>query len=673
MLQTSCNGKSRSVTPSSRSRHLLNEQLLSSMQQLDIPLNVQERVMHLPTKQKRSMLELYSRQQCNPHHMHHHHHNGHQRKPSVDPLDAQLLHRMNELYVPKHIQSQIITLPKQKKRILLAKYNHSPPAPACAPSKFHKSRQPQLHHPPHRLSSSTSNRDSFESPPAAFHETAPSKWSNASSPEITAQCTQTSLFVNRDIKSHRKRSNVVLPSPLHRMQTLKQKEFVQILSNQKQLQLPHAHPRRRGHRHSRRHSDSSLHAISEHKPRGKHKANSVENSLCKFQSDSISNINSSSHSRRNSLSISITDSQSHTFSPDTHTKYLHDELFQIMDNMGNFELVSNPNPSGTPQTQQTQQTMLIHPEIDSITISQIHELEDTEDEQDEDDFDDEKLEMCLRCLKRVCVAEDKYTKCQFHAFQSEAPGFSNVGYFTARNHELWQARDFNFVCCARRCHGAFQADTSQDNGCRVVYSHLFASELDQRAYREDSHEPLAQIEGDSLLMSMSNGVPHHTLHSNKLCGVSRDVSFVDRKHGHSKICRSQDQNEYAYEDEEEEEVRVHVVGLCGKWKVFVYREESNRLCLICDVHITKHSKRGRIEGKLMSMNVMEQDEHEESKDGGFYFGHLNAEQLVLTYNGSYSASYVLNVAEYELEGEWISSLHSKGTCQWFKMQKLLLP
>eukprot|EP01084_Bolivina_argentea_P189141 325363_1 len=93
---------------------LLNEQLLHTMKTLKIPQSLQHTILNLSPSQKQSMLDLYSRRTVL-----------HEKRiiESNDPLDRELLKRMTELSVPNHIQSQILTLPRDKKQILFEKYN----------------------------------------------------------------------------------------------------------------------------------------------------------------------------------------------------------------------------------------------------------------------------------------------------------------------------------------------------------------------------------------------------------------------------------------------------------------------------------------------------------------------------------------------------------------------
>ena len=122
--------------------------------------------------------------------------------------------------------------------------------------------------------------------------------------------------------------------------------------------------------------------------------------------------------------------------------------------------------------------------------------------------------------------------------------------------------------------------------------------------------------------------------------------------------------------------------LCGNWKAFIYKQHMDKtgiLSMIRDIKIVKHTKQGIIEGILIGTTYITHDmdrfdhENKYQVNERIYNGQLKDNQLILTYRGkkSYTASYLLSMEEYKLNGQWIDSMHQKGNCQWFKIQKLL--
>ena len=111
----------------------------------------------------------------------------------------------------------------------------------------------------------------------------------------------------------------------------------------------------------------------------------------------------------------------------------------------------------------------------------------------------------------------------------------------------------------------------------------------------------------------------------------------------------------------------------GRWKQLVFMN-GTEFWGSHDVNITKHTSQGVIEGELIgTQNPGKQYITYATKSG--YIGVLKNNQMTLTYQGSdpkyhYTASIILTVNEYTMDGIWTDSTGKRGTCQWIKAYKL---
>ena len=319
-------------------------------------------------------------------------------------------------------------------------------------------------------------------------------------------------------------------------------------------------------------------------------------------------------------------------------------------------------------------------------------------------------------------------KCKFHAFSSQGPAFNDVEYFMQRNEELANAKDFNFACCDRKCRGAFNNSMSQNNGCHIAKKHLFMLENRNFSQKEHihhhsevpkyDHDPTdsmddneseskheheftvrtntdEQIEGGSTHPQDLSGIDYGGINLNvnpNLSEKKMSESEMKLNNDHDNIgiiklkSMNMDNRNSNSISISKNNGKVHGFSnpyLCGKWKVFIYKQQMEKsddiLSMVRDVNIVKHTKHGIIEGILIGTTYITQDmecfdhENKYQVNERIYNGQLKDNQLILTYRGkkSYTASYLLSVEEFELNGQWIDSMHQKGNCQWFKIQKIL--
>ena len=204
---------------------------------------------------------------------------------------------------------------------------------------------------------------------------------------------------------------------------------------------------------------------------------------------------------------------------------------------------------------------------------------------------------------------------------SYGPAYDNIEYFMRRNDVLCDRNNFYFACCNKKCKGYFRDSKSQNNGCRELDQHLFINN---------------NIKTDEFNLSQE------------------EIECIKSHELHINVC------------------------LRGKWKMFVYVGNSKSLLKICDIEIIKHTKAGQVEGYLIGTTYIENNKHDEidndlEQNIQAYSGQFNDGQLILTYHGkqSYSMQYILDVEDYQLNGSWITTTQTQGTCQWFKIQKIL--
>ena len=774
---------------------LLNKQLIASMAELDIPSALQDKIMNLPTQQKESMLELYIRQTRI---------NKKPKPPSNDPiLDSQLSHRMAQLYVPKHIQSQIMSLPTEKKRILLIKYNKQQ-SQQNQHQHLHHLHELKMHdlkmnelkeersreittfsHPKrhkrkhkHKHKHNTKNKHDINKS-TNIHPTTCHHIRHRSSTRIThtrAMSNYTNNTHNTQHTNHTNNSNKTNMSfSTNHTKTINHQQHHQ--RNNINMNIPNGNRKRLNGIHRYSNSQNNISSIfdasflenvhrefedstninteeiaiidsNEHKnnlmPNGRThllpqqtqtsimvnpsnnnivlpslaqsnsiNTNSVKNIIlpkspnhfCQStqkqkyiqllskqrlpmavnsQSDILTNINSS---RSIKFDIGddgdIDDEDENALDDEKQVKdkknnsgqinsNLESELFDIMDQL---DLTTEIDQSIKYLSDKRKKSIVMHPGS-SISSQDGHD----------DDAESREIFICLRCLKRINIMSDKNinTKCRFHAFSSQGPDYEDVGYFMQRNNELSKLRDFNFACCNRKCRGVFNNCKSQQNGCHVKQKHLFQFAVNDIQSQLTSHdeEDLEESESkhENEFTVTDEQIEGGRNLTQKNVSISADVSgieYIDKKPINiSGNIFNKNESKHHVELEYDRKGTL----LCGKWKMFVYKNEMKQLFMIRDIDIIKHTKQGQIKGILCGTTYIDgnkyenkYDDDEKDDDEKIYCGQLKDNQLILTYRGkkTYTASYLLCVEEYELNGQWIDSIHQKGNCQWFKIQKLL--
>eukprot|EP01084_Bolivina_argentea_P122646 217333_1 len=110
--------------------------------------------------------------------------------------------------------------------------------------------------------------------------------------------------------------------------------------------------------------------------------------------------------------------------------------------------------------------------------------------------------------------------------------------------------------------------------------------------------------------------------------------------------------------------------LFGRWKCLVFINSKYWGCH--DINCYKHSSQGVIEAELIGTQNPGK-EYIIYQNKSKYIGVKKEDSVTLTYiahDNKYTASIILTINEFSMDGSWHDSTNGSGTVQWIKAQKL---
>ena len=112
-------------------------------------------------------------------------------------------------------------------------------------------------------------------------------------------------------------------------------------------------------------------------------------------------------------------------------------------------------------------------------------------------------------------------------------------------------------------------------------------------------------------------------------------------------------------------------NLVGHWKCTVFMNGTNYYGTH-DIEVTRHSSQGVIEAELVGTSYPGKA-YTTYSIRSKYVGVMRGDQVTLTYQDAgsqYTASIILKITDYAMDGTWNDSSRKFGTVQWFKVFNL---
>eukprot|EP01083_Nonionella_stella_P171465 585806_1 len=113
------------------------------------------------------------------------------------------------------------------------------------------------------------------------------------------------------------------------------------------------------------------------------------------------------------------------------------------------------------------------------------------------------------------------------------------------------------------------------------------------------------------------------------------------------------------------------INLIGRWKSLVFMNGTNYWGTH-DIEIAEHSSQGVIAAELIGTSNPGKA-YVSYQNRSNYTGVIKGGKVTLTYqdnNSQYTASIILTIGDYAMEGTWNDSNNKYGTNQWFKVYNL---